>query len=138
MTDKCKDCGRGDVGLALPGPRCKKCLSAQKKATSRRAWVRNLRTKDGLSEEQYWAMHQEQGGRCALCQVANGTTKRLAVDHDHKTGLVRGLACGPCNHIVIGRLAGDDPGFFRRGYVHLTNGAAKRLGIEARKPERET
>jgi hypothetical protein len=33
---------------------------------------------------------------------------------------------------VIGEIARDDPDFFRRGYIHLTNGSAKRLGIVSR------
>ncbi len=31
--------------------------------------------------------------RCALC----GLRRRLIVEHDHDSGLVRGLACGSCN-----------------------------------------
>lgn len=48
-----------------------------------------------------------QGGRCWLCRRATGATKSLAVDHDHKTGEVRGRLCGPCNQF-IGKLR-DDP-----------------------------
>ena len=34
-----------------------------------------------------------QGGTCALCPAA----ERLVVDHDHETGLIRGLLCQGCN-----------------------------------------
>lgn len=34
-----------------------------------------------------------QAGRCAVC----GREEQLVTDHDHKTGLVRGLLCYPCN-----------------------------------------
>lgn len=45
-----------------------------------------------LSHEDYQALLAWQGGRCYICgQVPR--TKRLAVDHDHKTDLVRGLLC---------------------------------------------
>jgi hypothetical protein len=37
-----------------------------------------------------------QGGGCAICG-APPKTRRLHVDHDHKTGAVRGLLCYRCN-----------------------------------------
>lgn len=40
----------------------------------------------------------EQKGLCKIChQPPNGRWKRLAVDHDHLTGKVRGLLCHSCN-----------------------------------------
>ena len=57
------------------------------------ALVRNF----GLSSAAYDAMLAGQGGVCAICNKADQTGKRLAVDHDHETGQVRGLLCGQCN-----------------------------------------
>lgn len=54
----------------------------------------------GLTPEQYKALYEAQNGSCYICQRATGKTKRLAVDHDHATGYVRGLLCGPCNSIL--------------------------------------
>jgi hypothetical protein len=36
-----------------------------------------------------------QSGRCAAC---GSLTARLVRDHDHKTGLIRGLLCCRCNN----------------------------------------
>lgn len=51
-----------------------------------------------LSPEEYDAMVAEQDGKCAIC---GGTEtyehKSLCVDHDHRTGEVRGLLCSRCN-----------------------------------------
>lgn len=38
-----------------------------------------------------------QEGKCALCDVRFDRIKRPVVDHDHETGLVRGLLCTNCN-----------------------------------------
>lgn len=56
---------------------------------------RNLK-RFGLTPEQYDAMLAEQGGVCAICQRPDAD-RRLAVDHDHATGRVRGLLCKSCN-----------------------------------------
>ena len=41
-----------------------------------------------------------QGGVCAICGRPPKYGMRLHVDHDHKTGLVRGLLCWPCNRAL--------------------------------------
>jgi hypothetical protein len=53
----------------------------------------------GITLEQYEAMVQEQGGRCAICDQR----RPLVVDHCHYTNRVRGLLCSGCN-MTIGRL----------------------------------
>lgn len=50
--------------------------------------------KYGVDRYQYRRMVAAQGGRCAVCAVH---PPKLLVDHDHKTGAVRGLLCDPCN-----------------------------------------
>ena len=49
----------------------------------------------GLSEEDYTKMLVSQNGVCAVCKQPG--FKRLAVDHCHKTGKIRGLLCSSCN-----------------------------------------
>ena len=66
------------------------------KALDRR---RSLSRKYGLTEADFNRMFAEQGGRCLVCDQ----TKRLVVDHCHRTNLVRGLLCHKCN-IAIGVL----------------------------------
>ena len=55
----------------------------------------------GLSADDYGTLLEAQGGRCAICR-ARPKSKRLAVDHDHKSGAVRGLLCSRCNHDLMG------------------------------------
>jgi hypothetical protein len=61
-----------------------------------------LRRKYGVSVAQYDEMLAKQGGGCAICRVAgdhprNRGNGALHVDHDHKTGRVRGILCATCN-----------------------------------------
>lgn len=58
----------------------------------------NRYKKYGISVEQYNEMFTAQYGCCAICNKHQSAFKRrLAVDHDHETGIVRGLLCGSCN-----------------------------------------
>ena len=63
-----------------------------------------LKTRYNITPEQYAEMSINQGNRCAICgneETAqhNHTKKiqKLAVDHCHITGKVRGLLCQDCN-----------------------------------------
>ena len=51
----------------------------------------------GISNEDYQALLDAQGGVCAICHNPCVSGKRLAVDHNHETGVVRGLLCTRCN-----------------------------------------
>lgn len=50
-----------------------------------------------LSVEDYESMYKAQNGVCAICSDICTSGRRLAVDHCHKTGVIRGLLCGRCN-----------------------------------------
>jgi hypothetical protein len=60
--------------------------------------------KYGLTPGQYEALLQSQCGKCALCQQDMGLD--VCVEHDHTTGVVRGLTHRRCNSIM--GLAGDN------------------------------
>lgn len=64
---------------------------------------RNLKNHHGVTLEQYDKMFEEQGGVCAICSGVNKNGRRLAIDHNHNTGEIRGLLCANCN-IGIGML----------------------------------
>ena len=59
-----------------------------------------------------------QNGRCGVCSRKPGKA-RLAVDHDHETGFVRGLLCHRCNK-AIGYLS-DSHVVAAKAVFYLTN-----------------
>lgn len=113
-TKVCNKCGR-ELPLdafwkATASPdghiyHCKECGSILNKAAKRNSidrWKKHIREKFNLSEEEYTKLLERQNGVCAICgqpenSTFKGSIKRLAVDHDHETGRVRGLLCRRCN-----------------------------------------
>jgi hypothetical protein len=89
------------------GPRSRRCTThhrAHQKATRARRHDTRVTTIYNLNPGDYDRLYTAQGGRCAIAGcTATGKTKRLAVDHDHTTGEVRGLLCGPHNYDLLGR-----------------------------------
>ena len=59
--------------------------------------VRQLTQRRGISPSQYASLLTRQDGQCAICTRKCATGRRLAADHDHQTGRVRGLLCFRCN-----------------------------------------
>jgi hypothetical protein len=79
----------------------------------------HLRRKFGITQADYDALLERQGGGCAICGKPPGKIS-LHVDHDHETGEVRGLLCVGCNN-ALGQFH-DDPALLDRAidYVGLT------------------
>jgi len=89
--------------------RCKQCSAkahdAWREKNPGASRVRNLKSKYGISEDEYMEMLDKQGGGCALCGSTESkwaTSPWLHVDHNHDTGEVRGLLCHICNIVVGG------------------------------------
>lgn len=101
----CKDCAAEGVSTNRPaphpGPRCTTHHRAFKKAQKARNHDAMVQKVYGLGPGDYERLLAAQGGRCAItgCR-ATGKTKKLAVDHNHSTGEVRGLLCGPHNQLI--------------------------------------
>lgn len=84
---------------------CRKCgqLKPGVKAKKRR---QRLQSDHGLGPQEYALLLQVQTGLCAICRQPE-VGRRLAVDHCHATGRIRGLLCSRCN-TALGLL--DDSG----------------------------
>lgn len=137
---KCKDCVTEGIitqrSAPYPGPRC---------ATHNRKFIKVQRIRKhslyvqknfGLSEGMYERLYAYQGGKCAICQISTGKTKRLAVDHSHAHcngptscgQCVRGLLCSRCNSCLA--LARDDTAYFERALSYLNYSPFDRLRDE--------
>jgi len=89
---------------------------SQKRKAYAREW--SLKRKYGLDQADYEMRLEQQGGGCAICGgQPNGKDSCFHVDHDHKTGLVRGFLCHRCN-TGIGSLC-DSPALLRKAALYL-------------------
>jgi hypothetical protein len=79
---------------------------------------RDLKREYGITPELYEQMYIEQEGNCKICK-RNRTefAKRLAVDHCHKTGKIRGLLCQNCNTLLGNSF--DNPETLKRAVEYL-------------------
>ena len=89
---------------------CRPCASAYNHE-------RLLKRDFGITPEEYERLLALQDGRCAICE-RRPRARRLAVDHDHGTGEVRGLLCTRCNHKLIGS-ASESAATLRRAARYL-------------------
>ena len=118
-----------------PGPRCATCHRAERARAKKARHERMTQTVYGLDVGEYEALHDSQGGHCAICQTSTGAARHLAVDHDHaccpgRTSCgrcVRGLLCGPCNR-MLGRFR-DDPEALTRAARYLRHPPAQTVLI---------
>ena len=67
-------------------------------------------------------MLDKQDGCCAICGEPEPPYERLHIDHDHRTGVIRGLLCNNCNR-GIGHLKESIPSL--RAAIRYLKDAAK-------------
>lgn len=93
-------------------PHKKRANRAKSRAANPEKWQEhyrriNLWHKFKMTIEDYDKMLEDQNGLCLICERHYSNFKlRLAVDHNHSTGKVRGLLCGSCNS-GMGKLQDD-------------------------------
>ncbi len=93
------------AGNGLRGD-CKKCNSRASNARYHRdpekRWEYLLGYHYGMTMAEYSDMLRAQGGTCAICgSLEPGHSRqRMHVDHDHQTGMIRGLLCNTCNRVL--------------------------------------
>jgi len=104
---------------------CKQCANERRRERRKQPdYLKNetLKRDFSLSFEDYKKMLLAQNGVCAICDCPETSTykgklRHLSVDHDHKTGQIRGLLCNDCNSAL---------GFFKDD-IQVLRKAAKYL-----------
>ena len=116
--------------------RCKECSKELTQAATKvwrtnnptAASASNIRTKIklkyGLTLEEITKLLDTQNGCCAICDepisfIANDKRSKPHVDHDHETGIVRGLLCLTCN-TGLGMFR-DSKNLLEQASVYLSN-----------------
>jgi hypothetical protein len=73
-----------------------------------------------VSLEERTKVFKFQGEKCAICHKFERDMKiSLSMDHDHKSGLLRGLLCLRCNKAL--EILYCDPEIAKRAFEYLTN-----------------
>lgn len=80
-------------------PDCKACVNVKSAAWTKAnpEKRRHILRKHiyGISEAEYQKLLSSQRNVCKICKKKD--RRQLGVDHDHKTGKIRGLLCQKCN-----------------------------------------
>src|SRR5579872_245592 len=123
----CQKCGAHKQLEKNGTLRCRDCATEWDKrqyheTATKRAYYRNrhLIRNYGVTFEQVKGLFLAQGERCAIClrhwtecpaprpsRYEDGFLQHLHVDHDHRSGQVRGLLCHGCNGAIA--FFNDDP-----------------------------
>ena len=126
LHPKCKSCHRAYKKTLTPAQRERDRRNSKRwrKENPQKAkeGVRNatLKRKYGIGIEEFNRILEKQRGCCAICGDSdNGVSwgKNLHVDHCHRTGVVRGILCQPCN-TSIGKMK-DSPELLRKAAKYL-------------------
>lgn len=122
---RCKDCDKQGITtyrriVPNSGGRCATHHRERRKQLKASRHAEHVQRTYGITADEYQRLYEHQGEACFICQRATGQRRKLAVDHDHDTGFVRGLLCKTCNYKVLGHLR-DDTEAFARAIRYINN-----------------
>ena len=81
----CEICNKEYIANSTTSKWCKICIPNKK--------ARTIYERYGLTLEETKKIKEKYNGICPICNER----KASAIDHDHKTGKVRGYICNKCN-----------------------------------------
>jgi hypothetical protein len=136
-SPNCLKCGTVKVVISSGAQRCRACANRwsnreydQNSLAREQKRRHNVRREYGKTLEELKEILDAQEERCAIClrhwtecpaprpsRYEDGFLQHLYVDHDHKTGTIRGLLCHGCNGAI--GLFNDDPDIADAAAVYL-------------------
>lgn len=138
-----KPCPKGHNGLryTIKG-QCKECLRSSTKnkyKTNPEYWQEwryknidkcksaDIKRKFGITLIDFESMITAQQGECLICGVEfwSLNIRDVAIDHDHKTGKIRGILCRKCN-TGIG-MFNDDLKVVKKAVAYLEGSICERI-----------
>lgn len=138
----CPRCKRRPAHIRKGSNRwCKPCTAEHRREWRKKnldksrdqIYAQSIKRRFGMSLADYEQMLEAQGGVCAICgreeyaKNKDGTSRRLQIDHDHRSGQVRSLLCSGCNHGLGG--FDDDPTRLTRAVEYLARGGGVLLRL---------
>ena len=88
-----------------------------RKTNPEKAKAGHLKHDYNLSLKQVNEMFAKQDYKCTICKQSLKTCFRPCVDHNHKTGKIRGILCSNCNK-GLGYFL-DNPEFLRNAILYI-------------------
>ena len=104
-TRPCVKCGRNRAERFFTSARGRTCTTCLRKSVAQGARAARMMAAYGLTREDYAAILAYQDGKCAICRRT--PRYNLDIDHCHKTGVVRGALCKPCNRRLLPSVRDD-------------------------------
>lgn len=80
---------------------CSECKRLARRGIKGR--IANYKDKYGITIADFNIIFKKQKNTCAICKCKKPikySTKGFVIDHNHKTGRIRGILCTPCNLIL--------------------------------------
>lgn len=138
-VQSCKNCGRlfSELNIKIRAGHGKFCSNEcykafrkkHKKDEKEANRMYQKKHKYGLTVEEYNRIAEGQQNKCLICGAQFSDENRIHVDHDHNTGVVRGMLCRSCNTLL--GMAKDDVNILKNAIEYLNNASEKSNNREA-------
>lgn len=106
VDGRCRSCFEKDLRASNPEfaerqrKNCREWHDKNPDKVKVQHWTYHIKRTYNLTPDEYFTMLENQGGGCKLCGRRPNGKNKLPIDHNHKTGAVRGILCTPCNRAL--------------------------------------